>query len=163
MWQTILSDFLIALVPAAAAAVLRLVVPEAFAWLAARAKWAKSLHAYAVLEEIVAQFVTDASTAVVNQLKADGRWNPDEAARIKKAVIGKVLDALPDAERKVLAALTDDIEALVGAKIEQQVAINQASGIQAKIGTLATPPLPAASASAPSSPASPQTAASASA
>lgn len=148
-WNQIVAEALIVIIPAVATALLRIVAPEVFAWIGEHYAWAKQTRALAVLQTITEQFVTEAGTASVNQLKADGRWSPQEGARIKKAVSKQIATALPQWAHSVLSAITDDLGELIGARVEQVVAANQATGIQAKVAAAVSPPSQPPAASVP--------------
>lgn len=139
-WQVAINDALIALIPIATTLILKVVVPELFAYLGAHVAWLKKSSAFQTARELVASEVTAAAQTTVNVLKAQGKWSQETAAALKASVLKNVLQNLPTDEKKVLASAVGDLSGYIGNLIESQVATNKATGVQATVQKLANPP-----------------------
>lgn len=64
--------------------------PKVHAWLALKLKASRYEGVVSRLTELVFRVVTELNQTVVDQLKKDGRWNKEEAAKVKKLALEKL-------------------------------------------------------------------------
>lgn len=104
---------------------LGLVFPKALAWLKAHTKNLRYAGALARLAELTLKVVLELNQTVVDQLKKDGKWNKEEAAKIKALALSKIKSYLGPAgiaELCVVLGLDPKlVDDLIGSYIEAQV------------------------------------------
>lgn len=104
---------------------LGLVFPKALAWLKAHTKNMRYAGALARLAELTFKVVLELNQTVVEQLKKDGKWNKEEAAKIKALALTKIKSYLGPAGLaelcEVLGLDPKLVDELIGSYIEAQV------------------------------------------
>lgn len=147
--QTILTYVLTPPVAAALiGVVVKVVLPDLWAALTKSNPALANSSMWQTFEKIVSNEVTAAGQTVVADLKASGGWSPTAASKIKSDVIQGVLGHLPADIKAFLTGQVGDVTAYVSKAVETQVALNQASGVQAKVAAAADPQSASASTSA---------------
>src|SRR5690606_21764497 len=128
-WQQLVYDVILALVPVLAAALTAL-IGMGFTYLRARYEWMQEARTVAQVESTLYALVQEANQELVEQAKRareDGKLTPEEAEEIKQEVIARFYETLTMEQRKILQAITDDIDRWLSAKIEEMVLKAKAS------------------------------------
>lgn len=104
---------------------LGLIFPKALAWLRAHTKNLRYAGALARLAELTVKVVLELNQTVVDQLKKDGKWNKEEATKIKEVALAKIKSYLGRAGLaelcEVLGLDPKLVDDLIGSYIEAQV------------------------------------------
>ena len=146
-WQQLVYDVILALVPVLTTAIIAL-IGAGFTYLRARYEWMQEARTVAQVESTLYALVQEANQELVDKAKAareDGKLTPEEAEEIKREVIARFYETLTAEQKKVLLAITDDVNRWISAKIEQYVVAAKQSTIAAQVSALANPPSPSAS------------------
>lgn len=104
---------------------LGVVFPKALAWLKAHTKNLRYAGALARLAELTLKVVLELNQTVVDQLKKDGKWDKEEAAKIKALALIRIKSYLGPAGitelYEVLGLDPKLVDDLIGSYIEAQV------------------------------------------
>jgi|SRR5690606_5156506 len=122
-FQQFLYDVVLALVPVLGTALLAL-IGAGIAYLRARYKWMSELRIVEQVESTLYALVQEANQTLVEEARKareDGKLTPEEAKKIKEAVMERFKEIVTEEQSKVLKAIADDVEAWLSAKIEELV------------------------------------------
>ena len=128
-WHQFVYDVVLALVPVFAAGLITL-IGAAFSYLRVRYEWLRELRTIEQVESTLYALVQEANQTLVEEARRareDGKLTPEDAERIKTAVIERFWQIVTEEQAKVLQAIADDLEAWLSAKIEEMVVKAKAS------------------------------------
>ena len=122
-WQQFAYDVVLALVPVLTAGLITL-IGAAFSYLRMRYEWLRELRTTEQVESTLYALVQEANQTLVEEARRareDGKLTPEDAERIKAAVIERFWQIVTEEQAKVLQAIADDVEVWLSAKIEELV------------------------------------------
>jgi len=128
-WQQFAYDAVLALVPVFVAGLITL-IGAAFSYLRVRYEWLRELRTIEQVESTLYALVQEANQTLVEEARRareDGKLTPEDAERIKTAVIERFWQIVTVEQSRILQAIADDIEAWLSAKIEEMVVKAKAS------------------------------------
>lgn len=128
-WQQFVYDAVLALVPVFAAGLITL-IGAAFSYLRVRYEWLRELRTVEQVESTLYALVQEANQTLVEEARRareDGKLTPEDAERIKAAVIERFWQIVTVEQSRILQAIADDVEAWLSAKIEEMVVKAKAS------------------------------------
>jgi type II secretory pathway pseudopilin PulG len=115
--------------------VLPVVTPKLTAWLKSKTKNEKAANIMERLINFVANVVLELDQTIVDKLKKDGKWNAEEAAKVKAMAVEKINSYLgPAGVAEALAILGIDnptLQALISTLIEACVRKNKLAAAKA--------------------------------
>ena len=128
-WQQLVYDVILALVPVLTTALIAL-IGAGFSYLRARYEWMQEARTVAQVESTLYALVQEANQTLVEEARRareDGKLTPEDAERIKTAVIERFWQIVTVEQSRMLQAIADDVEAWLSAKIEEMVVKAKAS------------------------------------
>jgi hypothetical protein len=128
-WQQFAYDAVLALVPVFVAGLITL-IGAAFSYLRVRYEWLRELRTIEQVESTLYALVQEANQTLVEEARRareDGKLTPEDAERIKTAVIERFWRIVTVEQSRILQAIADDVEAWLSAKIEEMVVKAKAS------------------------------------
>src|SRR5690606_34386071 len=128
-WQQLAYDVILALVPVLTTAIIAL-IGAGFSYLRARYEWMQEARTVAQVESTLYALVQEANQTLVEEARRareDGKLTPEDAERIKTAVIERFWQIVTVEQSEILQGIADDVEAWLSAKIEEMVVKAKAS------------------------------------
>lgn len=119
-WRPIVVQLLLGLAPLVQL-VLIAAITYGVAYLRQRYVWAKEARTISAVEEALKDTVIALQQTVVDELKAanGGKLSEGDAERIKQLALEQLLAKLTEGQAAILAAITGDVSAWLGDKLER--------------------------------------------
>lgn len=121
MWDTILSAIISIAVTAVSTVITAVLIPAAVSWLKARTRNQKLQSVIDDITITVQTSVDMIEQTVVNQLKADGKWNATAQSQVLESAVTEVIDGLTQSTYEMLKSENADVELLVKRYIEAYI------------------------------------------
>lgn len=121
MWNTILSAIISIAVTAVSTVITAVLIPAAVSWLKARTRNQKLQSVIDDITVTVQTSVDMIEQTVVNQLKADGKWNATAQSQVLESAVTEVIDGLTQSTYEMLKSENADVELLVKRYIEAYI------------------------------------------
>lgn len=121
MWNTILSAIISITVTAVSTVITAVLIPAAVSWLKARTRNQKLQSVIDDITITVQTSVDMIEQTVVNQLKADGKWNATAQSQVLESAVTEVIDGLTQSTYEMLKSENADVELLVKRYIEAYI------------------------------------------
>lgn len=121
MWDTILSAIISIAVTAVSTVVTAVLIPAAASWLKAKTRNQKLQSVIDDITVTVQTSVDMIEQTVVNQLKADGKWNATAQSQVLESAVTEVIDGLTQSTYEMLKSENADVEWLVKRHIEAYI------------------------------------------
>lgn len=121
MWNTILSAIISIAVTAVSTVITAVLIPAAVSWLKARTRNQKLQSVIDDITITVQTSVDMIEQTVVNQLKADGKWNATAQSQVLESAVTEVIDGLTQSTYEMLKSENADVELLVKRYIEAYI------------------------------------------
>lgn len=121
MYNDILSAVLSLAVTFVGATLTTIIIPAIANWLKYKTQHQKLQSVIDDVTVTVTSSVDMLEQTVVNQLKADGKWDPKSQAEVLQSAITEVLNGLSRTTYQILKSESTDIEALIKRYIEAYI------------------------------------------
>lgn len=141
-WQELALQVAAALVPMLTL-LLSGLVATGMRYLRTKSEVLRRSQTVAAVEEALLSLIAEADALVVRQLKAGGKWTAETGEHVKRDVVAGILAQLTAEQRVILAGVTSDVEAWLGARLQLLLDQHRSETV-AKVGALANPSSPLA-------------------